>query len=156
MVFEPGTYIIEGTNGGCSTQSLNIPGNSTISGTGVFFYFTGSSTVNITGTPTMNLVAPSSGTYAGLLMWQDSSDTNTNGPQLGGNDGSNYKGILYFPNDQLTFFGNACSGCGTPGYDVGYIVTGSIALSGNPTVNIDGSQDMPAGVSTNAVPTLVE
>jgi hypothetical protein len=156
VVFQQGTYIIEGMNGGCSTQSLNIPGNATISGTGVFFYFTGSSTLNITGTPMINLVAPSSGTYAGLLMWQDSTDTNTNGPQLGGNDGSNYQGMLYFPNDQLTFFGNACSGCGTPGYDVGYIVAGSIALSGNPTVNLLGSTDMPAGVSTTAVPSLVE
>ncbi len=161
VVFNSGVYIFEGTSGGCSSQSLNIPGNATISSPnptatgnpadGVTFYFTGSSTLNITGNPTAQLYAPGpSGTYPGILMWQDASDTNTNGPQLGGNNGSNYAGILYFPNDQLTFFGNATS------FDVADVVVGSIALSGDPTVNLEGSADLPAGVSSSAVPKLVE
>lgn len=163
VVFNPGVYVIEGTSGGCSSQSLNIPGNATISGNGVMFYFTGSSTLNITGTPTMNLTAPAAGsTYPGLLFWQDPNDTNTNGPQLGGNNGSQFNGIVYFPNDQLTYFGNATSGgsnvCGDPnvGFDVGMVISGSVALSGNPCVNILGDKGLPGGVTGGVIPKLVE
>ena len=144
VVFSAGTFIIDGAGG------LTIPGNATISGTGVTFYFSGSATINMTGTPTMNLTAPSSGTYAGVLMYQDPADTNTTGPSIGGNVGSTYTGVLYFPKDQLTFFGNSTS------YSVGVVVADSLALSGNPTVNLEGTAGLPPGVSilTNAI--LVE
>lgn len=168
VVFQSGVYVFGGS--GCA--GLQIPGNSTITGTGVTFYFSGSSTINVTGTPTMELTAPggtgatsippAGGPYPGLLMWQDARDTSTakpNGPQLGGNDGSYYDGILYFPSDELTFYGNATSCTGTDcktGYGLAYVVTGSIALSGTPQVNIYGAASLPTGVHTNAVPTLVE
>jgi Putative Flp pilus-assembly TadE/G-like len=165
VVFNSGLYIIEGEDAGCTTESLNIPGNATISGTNVTFYFTGSSTLNITGTPTMNLIAPtgsycgtSTDCYAGMLFWEDPTDTNTT-PQLGGNDGSVFSGIIYFPNDQLTFFGNATSGCTDPstcGITVDEVVVGSLALSGTPDVNILGPGSLPSGVDSAVVPALVE
>ena len=141
VVFSPGVYIIDGLSAGCSSASLNILGNDTISGTGVTFYFTNSSTLNMTGTPTMNLTAPdSSGPYPGILMYQDPNDTNTTGPTLRGNSGSKYEGALYFPKDQLAFYGNNNS------IDVGVVVSDSITMSGNPTVNLQGSAGLPSGV----------
>ena len=62
VVFSPGTYIIDGSTG------ITIPGNATISGTGVTFYFTNTATMNMTGTPTINLTAPSSGAYTNVLF----------------------------------------------------------------------------------------
>lgn len=155
VVFESGLYIIDGISSGCTTQSLNIPGNATISGTGVTFFFANSSTLNMTGTPTMNLSAPDpttdpNNTYAGILFYQSPTDINTNGPSLGGNTGSNYEGALYFPSDNLTFYGNNNS------FSVGMVITKSIQLSGNPYVNLEGSSDMPGGVSVIKNAVLVE
>ena len=147
VVFSAGTYVINGAGG------LTIPGNATISGSGVTFYFTGSATIGMTGTPTINLTAPSTGAYAGMLMWQDPADTNTTGPSLGGNSGSQFNGILYFPKDQLTFFGNNTS------LSVGVVVADSLSLSGHPSVTFNGSAGVPGGLPpsfTVATATLVE
>jgi hypothetical protein len=73
--------------------------------------------------------------------------TGDQGPSLGGNSGSNYQGVLYFPSAQLTFYGNNCTGCSSAGFDVGTVITYSLALSGNPIVNLLGNADMPGGVT---------
>jgi hypothetical protein len=148
VTFAPGVYYINGSGG------LNVNGNSTIEGNGVTFYYTGTATVRMTGTPVVQLTAPSDGPYAGVLMYQDPNDTNVgpmpNGPTMGGNSSSFYKGALYFPSDQVTFFGNNTS------FSVAVLVAQSLALSGNPTVNLQGTAGLPAGVSLFSVATLVE
>lgn len=149
VTFNPGTYIINGT-GGCPGACLNIPGNAAISGSGVTLYFTNGATINITGTPDIQLSPPTSGTYAGILMYQDPADTNTNGPRLGGDNGSNFTGALYFPSDNLTFFGNNTS------FSVGMVVTDSFSLSGNPTVNLTGNVGLGPGVGLVKNAVLVE
>jgi hypothetical protein len=151
VVFSPGVYIIDGSSAPCSSASLQIPGNDTISGTGVTFYFTNSSTLNMTGTPSMNLTAPdSSGTYPGILMYQDPNDTSMAGPSVGGKSGSKYEGALYFPKGQITFYGDDNN------ISVAVVVSNSINLSGDPTVNVQGSAGLPAGVSLIKNATLVE
>jgi hypothetical protein len=146
VFFSGGTYIFDG-NTGTNADVMTIPGNATISsGTGangVTFYFTNDATIQTNGTPTINLSAPSSGTYQGILMWQDKNDPNVgpapNGPTLGGNSGTQYNGVLYFPSDQLTFYGNNVS------YSVGVVVSDSLALSGNPYVTFNGAAGVPGG-----------
>lgn len=137
VVFSPGTYIFNG--GG----NLTIPGNANISGAGVTFYFTNTATISVNGTPHIELTAPTSGTYEGILMYQDPNDTNVgpfpNGPTISGNSGSFYNGTLYFPSAQLTFSGDS------QGYDVAIVIVKSLALSGNPTVHLKGSAGMPSG-----------
>jgi len=155
VIFASGEYIIDGGgSNNCSQACLNVPANATITGNGVMFYFTNSSTVNITGTPTINLTAPSSGPYAGVLMYQDPTDTNVGpapqGPTLGGNSGSTFDGALYFPKDQVTFFGNNVS------YSVGIVVSDSLALSGNPVITLEGTAGLPPGVNLILDAVLVE
>ena len=143
VVFSPGTYTFDG-NTGTNADNLTIPGNATITGDGVTFYFTNNATMQTNGTPAINLSAPSSGPYQGILMWQDKNDTNVgpapNGPTLGGNSGTQYTGVLYFPSDQLTFYGNNVS------YSVGVVVSDSLGLSGNPTVTFNGVAGVPGGL----------
>jgi hypothetical protein len=143
VVFSPGTYIFDG-NTGSNADDLSIPGNATISGNGVTFYFTNQATFQTNGTPTLNLSAPSSGTYQGIVMWQDKNDTNVGpapkGPTLGGNSGTTYSGILYFPSDQLTFYGHNQS------FSVGVVVSDSLALSGTPYVTFSGAAGVPGGL----------
>jgi hypothetical protein len=92
-----------------------------------------------------------------MLMWQDKNDTNVgpapNGPTLGGNNGSQLNGILYFPSAQLTFFGNNTT------LSVGVVVSDSLALSGSPYVTFQGAPGVPGGLPpsfTAGTATLVE
>jgi hypothetical protein len=86
------------------------------------------------------------------LFYQDPNDAS--GPQLGGDNQSNFGGILYFPKAQLTFFGNNVT------YSTGMVVADAIALSGNPTVNLQGQAGLPGGslppALTVGTATLVE
>lgn len=161
--FAPGVYTINGT---AQQGGLSCNGTPTITGTGVTFYFTNGATYNCTGNDTTTLSAPSSGTYQGVLMFQDPQDCNCGsggcdngvtscgaGPALGGNTGSQYNGILYFPNDLITFFGNNVS------YSTGAVISDSLQLSGNPTLNLQGAAGIPGGLPpsfTLANATLVE
>ena len=56
-------------------------------------------------------------------------------PSVGGNNGSNYKGALYFPKDQLTFVGDDTS------INVAVVVADSINFSGDHTVNLRAAPD---------------
>jgi hypothetical protein len=142
VTFSPGVYVIDGSGG------LSIGANATVSGTGVMFYFTNGATLNMAGTPTVNLTAPSSGQYAGILFYQDPNDTV--GPMITGNASSTYDGVLYFPTANVTFQGNSSIG------DVAIVIADALTLSGHPTVNLQGVAGLPSGVSviTNAM--LVE
>ena len=144
VTFQPGVYVLSGGN-------FSVSGNATIIGNGVMFYFTNGATINATGGGNkldFQLSPPTSGTYAGILFYQNPNDTA--GPQLGGDDQSSFSGALYFPKAQLTFFGNAKS------YNTGIIVADAIALSGNPTVNLKGTAGLPPGVTVIKNAILVE
>lgn len=139
-----GQYIITGPGG------FSVSGNPTITGSNVFIYFANSATFNATGTPTVNLSPSSSGSYAGILMWQDAADTNTNGPSFGGNTGTSYNGVLYFPSDNLTFFGHNTT------YSAGIVVAKALTLSGTPNVTLNGQASLPPGVHVFKNANLVE
>lgn len=167
FTFSPGIYILDGSSGG-----LNIGANAVVTGNGVMFYFTNGTTVSATGNVTVNLTAPSASNcpscptqYDGVLFYQDPTDTNTGlnpngtgkcppgslgGPSLGGNSGSSYNGVVYFPGDQLWLFGNS----GT--IDFAMTVADSLCMSGNATLNMQGASALPAGVSILTHPVLVE
>jgi Putative Flp pilus-assembly TadE/G-like len=143
LVFNPGLYIVD------SSAGMSIQGNGVFSGNGVTFYFTNSGTMNMTGTPTMQLTAPGpSGQYPGVLFYQDPLDTS--GPSFGGTSGSYYDGLLYFPSAQITFYGTNNS------TNVAMTIADSILLSGTPTVNLQGAVGMPTGVNLVTTATLVE
>ena len=102
LTFSPGVYILQ--------NGIDIGGNATIGNTttggdgsgGVLFYITGG-TVNFHGTPVATLNAPTSGTYRGMLFWQDRSDTND--ATLKGGSSLTANGVLYFPKAALTYNG---------------------------------------------------
>jgi hypothetical protein len=148
VTFNPGVYVVTGGN-------FTLKGNATVSGNGVMFYFTNGATLDASGGGNnldFQLTPPTSGPYQGILFYQDPNDTN--GPQLGGDNQSNFGGILYFPKAQLTFFGNNVT------YSTGMVVADSISLSGNPTVNLQGQAGLPGGALPPALTvgsaTLVE
>jgi Flp pilus assembly protein TadG len=160
-VFPPGIYVVSGGNFNCN-------GSPTITGTGVMFYFTQGATINCTGSAQIDLTAPTASNcpacpsqYDGILMYQDPADTtngvgnacppgSAKGPQLGGNTGSSYNGVLYFPADQVWLFGNS----GTISFDV--VVTDSVCLTGNATFNMNGTAGLPTPIPALSNAILVE
>ena len=113
---------------------------------GVTFYITGSASVNVDGTATVQLTAPNSGTYEGLLFYQDPSDVTT--MTLSGDGTSLYQGAIYMANTSATlnFGGNTNFNSGAA-YTV--IDVGQLQLAGNPDVNINSDY---SGLSNNGGP----
>ena len=109
--FHGGTYILVG--GGLSTQSSNSHITST---GGVTFYNTFGTTTNsstysyspiqIGATSTVSLIAPTSGTYAGILFFEDRNSPAAN-DDYGGGSTAVYQGIIYAKNAQVTMYGNS-------------------------------------------------
>jgi Flp pilus assembly protein TadG len=93
-VFNPGLYIVEGSG-------LLVNGGS-ITGNGVTFYLQAGQ-VLFNGSSVPNLVAPTTGTYAGILFFQNSSDTSM--ATINGGSGSVFQGALYFPGAGLLLNG---------------------------------------------------
>jgi hypothetical protein len=113
--------------------------------------------MQVTGNATMTLTPPTSGNTAGITIFQDrnapapttdsatSSPTNAN--QIGGNGAIKITGVIYFPNQGLTYNGNAST-------DVPYctqIVALTLTFHGNSKVQNDcfgtGANAAVAGVN---------
>jgi hypothetical protein len=101
--FGSGTYILLG--GG-----FRYSGSGNISGSDVMFYNTGDSThtiapVKLTGSGNMNFSAPSSGTYQGILFFQDRTKTYASANQITGS-GNVSSGTFYFPTTEIDYTGS--------------------------------------------------
>jgi hypothetical protein len=117
VTFNPGTYII--TGGGTAFQ---VNGNATLSGAGVTFILT-TGAVQINGTATLNFSAPNSGTYEGILFFDNAPAGNDS--KINGTANSILDGVLYFPHTKITFNGNSSSS----GYTS--IIADQVEFSGN-------------------------
>ena len=122
---EPGTYVVDG--------GISAHGNGTVTGNGVTFFLTDSSGVSINGNTTLNLSAPTSGTYSGILFFgsrEVSGVTNT----FNGTASSVMTGATYFPTQNVTYLGNfsGANGCTQ-------IVADTVSFSGNTNFSVNCS-----------------
>lgn len=140
FLFPAGNYILDGADFLCG-------GIQTIQGTGVTFFFTNNATFNCAGNVTLQLTAPTTGPYAGILFYQDPNDTRA--ASIGASNASFLNGALYFPKAGLTLFGNN-------NYDVAIIVADAFTLSGSTNVTFQGAAGLPAGVKLISNVALVE
>ncbi len=99
--FQPGVYVIKG--GGVNANGGTWNGN------GVTFYFPDSSYIQYNGTVKLNLSAPTSGTYANLLMYEAGGLGKT-GFSMNATDGATMSGLIYLPSRQLTLNSGASVG----------------------------------------------
>jgi hypothetical protein len=95
LQMSPGIYIV---NGG----SFNIQGGSTVTASGgVLIYLTGGATVNIANGSTVTLSAQTSGSYQGVLFYQDRSMASPGASTFAGGASMSLTGSLYFPHATL-------------------------------------------------------
>jgi hypothetical protein len=141
LTLNPGVYILAG--GG-----LTVSGNGSISGSGVMLYNTQSNFpstggtyggIALSGNGTFNLVAPTSGPYAGVVVFQNRA--NTRAVSLSGNAAEGLGGTVYAPAALLYLSGNASL--------AGPVVVDELSLSGNAasTQSADGSDVSAGGVA---------
>ncbi|MDE3105880.1 MAG: Tad domain-containing protein [Acidobacteriota bacterium] len=136
LTLSSGTYIING--------NFSISGKASITGTGVTLVLLGST--SIVGTGVVDLTAPTSGTYSGILFYQPS--TNTNSITLVGNSGSTIEGVQYAPSADVSFTGNSGSTIYTD------FVANSLSLVGNSSFQSYAS--LPGATSPITTAVLVE
>ena len=104
VTFQPGTYIITG--------DMKVNSGAVVNCTGCTFILTNSTpadtgTVDINGGATLNLSAPDSGTYKGILFYSNRGADSTDINKINGNSSSVFKGAFYFPHQQVEFTGNS-------------------------------------------------
>jgi len=134
VTMDPGIYIIDGKNGG----SFNLGSQANITCLGCVFLLTTSgasstvATVNMNGGATVNITAPTSGTYAGVMFYQDRTATTVTTNQVNGNASSKFQGAIYMPKQDVQFSGS--SGMNTHCLQ---IVSRRITMTGNNAIQND-------------------
>ena len=105
VTLEPGTYVITGGD-------LKINASAALQGDGVTIYLAPDASVSINGNAYVNLSAPTSGTYSGILFFGDRAST-AGTATFNGTADSQLTGALYFSNQEVKYNGNftGLSGC---------------------------------------------
>lgn len=96
LTLNPGTYVVQ--------NGISIGGQATMKGTGVTIYIQ-SGGVSMSGGASVSLTAPTSGSWQGILFYQDRADTSDS--NLVGGTGQLMNGVLYFPSAHLTYTGGS-------------------------------------------------
>lgn len=136
LQLDPGTYIFTGCSG---NGGLSASGNGNITGTGVFIYFTGGCSASFTGNGNITLTASTSGTYDGVLMFQDKNDTSD--MYLTGGATQVLNGIVYEPAQNSTLHytgGSSSTNCPTCTQSLS-IVTYNLKIAGNSYIQSAGN-----------------
>jgi Putative Flp pilus-assembly TadE/G-like len=129
VVFQQGTYILEG--GGLKVTATKA----NLSGSQVMIYNTYSATysygpIALSGSNLVNLSAPTSGPYEGILFFQDRTvPKGSAGSTITGSSGSTFDGAVYFSTTAVSYGGSSSSG----GYTI--IVADTVSISGNATLS---------------------
>jgi hypothetical protein len=115
VTFAPGTYVLRG--GSLVGNALKVDGQ--IKGDGVTFFVTASSTyeykpIALEGSSRVNLSAPTTGSYAGILFHQDpSKGTTSDINRVNSSSNVVLSGLLYFPTQMLQLNSNNITITGT-------------------------------------------
>jgi hypothetical protein len=135
---QPGTYIISGGD-------FKVNANANITGTGVTIYTSGTARVSMNGNATVNLSAPTSGTYSGVLFFGDRTNTDSATNTFNGTPSSHMTGAIYSANQAIKYLGNfsGTNGCTQ-------IVGKTVEWNGNTTISSDcsayGMKTIPASL----------
>jgi hypothetical protein len=132
-----GTYIVTG--------NVDIQAGAEVSCTSCTFVLTnaipsqtGSLTIN--GGARLNLVSPKTGTYKGILFYQNRLASGSTVNKINGNANSTLEGAFYFPNQQVEFSGTAGIS-----YECLQLVARRVVFTGTSTINNNCPSDSGAG-----------
>jgi Flp pilus assembly protein TadG len=95
LTLNPGLYIFKGT-------SWNHNSGWNVSGSGVTLYFADTSYIQINSGVNISLTAPTTGTYANILMFEPQG-LSTSSFTINGSAGHTLQGLIYLPSRNITF-----------------------------------------------------
>jgi hypothetical protein len=152
VTLQPGVYVVKGGN-------FQVNSGAQLSGTGVTIILTGSgnsySSAIINGGSTVNLSGPTTGTYAGVTLYQDRNAPAGSNSNLNGGSGMNITGAIYMPSGSVTFSG----GNSTSSPSCTQIVSWNVTFTGNSNVTNNcpnsGMQSIASSANSSSV-TLAE
>jgi hypothetical protein len=137
-----GTYILDG--GG-----FTVTNSAKVNGTGVTIYITSDAShpaagLNLIGNATVNLTAPTSGTYQGIVFFQDKAVTSA--ATIGNSANGTITGTYYLPSAAFSLTGDV-GGTTTAAFIVDTLtVNGSSTLNNDPTGKVTGLNKSYAGL----------
>jgi hypothetical protein len=138
IILEPGTYILRG-------GSVDLGGNGSIKGDGVTIFLMEGAEFTVNGNQRVQLKPPTSGDYAGIVIYQEKSNTKT--ISINGTSDSYVQGFIYAPGAHIFYAGNSMS---TTDSKCLRIVGNTIEMTGNSDFTSDctaqlGGREMFAG-----------
>lgn len=138
-----GIYVIKG-------GSLKINANSVVSGSNVTFVLLDGATVDFNGTATINLAAPTTGTYKGMLFMGSRTSGAGGISKFNGTPTSKLTGAIYFPKQEVEYTGNFSGNGGCT-----QIVAATVKWGGNTHFNVDcttyGLEPIQAGSAVRLI-----
>jgi hypothetical protein len=148
LTLNPGVYVIDSS----TATALSITSSGSIVGTGgVTIIITNSAdttstgSINLSGTGQVKITAPTSGTYAGIAIYQDRHVTSGSNTITGG-AGFDVEGAVYTPSGSLTFGGTSSASTCTQ------LLAKTVSFQGNPSMNntcaTQGTKSIGAAVAT--------
>ncbi|HEX5380527.1 MAG TPA: pilus assembly protein TadG-related protein [Phenylobacterium sp.] len=120
----PGVYVVSGGD-------FRVNANANITGAGVTIYLVNGSHLNLNGNATIQLSAPTSGTYSGILFMGDRNSTGGSNV-VNGTAGSLLTGAIYFAKESVDYLGNFSGQGGCT-----QVVADTIQWSGNTSIKGD-------------------
>ncbi len=124
-----GTYSFDG--------NVTLASNTSLNGTGVTLYFK-SGSLSMSSNTVLNLSAPTSGTYSGIVIFQDRANSST--LSLSSNSGMSLTGAVYAPAANLILASNAFTNL----YSI--LVASTITIAANSTINLNADySSLPGG-----------
>lgn len=138
MTLQPGVYYVAG--------DLTVNATASVTGSGVTIYMTDGGHVKMNGSAHIDLAAPTSGIYSGVLFFGDRRSIGGTNKFLG-DAGSQMTGAIYFASQEVDYQGNfsGVNGCLQ-------VVARTVQWTGNTTVAADCTAQ---GMTAIPLPNLV-
>ncbi|MEW9807523.1 TadE/TadG family type IV pilus assembly protein [Mesorhizobium sp. ZMM04-5] len=138
ITLEPGTYILR-------DGSIALGGNGFLKGDGVTLFLMEDAELSINGNELIQLKPPTSGPYAGIVIYQEKSNDNT--ISINGTSDSYVQGFIYAPGAHVFYAGNSLT---TTESACLRIIGNTIEMTGNSDLKSDcgavlGGRNMYAG-----------
>ncbi len=150
VTFMPGLYIIDGGDFTLNGNGTVSSGDVGVTTEGATFYLTGSATIKFNGNGSLNLQAPTSGPYSGILVFASRSQNGLS-HEIQGNFGSTTQGAIYAPTSAISFSGNSktTNGCTQ-------VIGLTVEFTGNSTLRSNCSVENARNIETNVSVRIVE
>jgi Flp pilus assembly protein TadG len=142
---QPGLYVL-------SNARLNVNSGWTVQGTGVTFYFAdASSYIQINSGASLKVTAPTSGTYADILMYEPPGLAKSSFT-IDGGSGQTLSGLVYLPSRNITFNAMSSATAETTTFVVNQLILDSMnwTVSSASTRSIASSGGSGGGTATLA------